>query len=135
MDKDKFYRKAKYGSDAYIYWGTKKDILVKLLELQIILKEKKLNWETIKINSGHRTPRTNIEIGGASKSRHIAGEAIDMKIGDIDNNGFYSDKDKQLILEICEKELIKNKGGIGKYPGTRVVHIDTRGYKARWDDY
>jgi hypothetical protein len=39
------------------------------------------------------------------------------------------------VLDLLEKEIIKSSGGIGRYPGTRAVHFDVRGYKARWDSY
>ncbi len=133
--KDALYRNTKYASDQSLYWGIKPDILFKLMELKKIFENRNYNWNAIKINSGHRTPLRNEQVGGASKSRHIVGEAIDLKIGDIDRSGFYTEKDKAIVLDICEKELIRDKGGIGKYPGTRVIHIDTRGYKARWNTY
>ncbi len=133
--KDQFFRNRTYTSSTPLYWGIQPEILHKLMELKIILEKRKLNWKGIKINSGHRTPHHNEAVKGASKSRHIVGEALDLKIGDVDNSGFYTEADKAIILEICEKELIKDKGGIGLYPGTRVVHIDTRGYRARWNDY
>ncbi len=135
VSRDYMYYNASYQSDDVIYWGIKKEILFKLLELKNILEKRNYNFYNIKINSGHRTPYKNEKVGGASKSRHIVGEAIDLKIGDINNDGKYTDEDKEIIINICEKELIKDKGGLGKYPGTRVVHMDVRGYKARWNTY
>lgn len=58
-----------------------------------------------------------------------------MVIKDVNQDGQYTDDDKQLVIDLLERKIIKNQGGIGKYPGTRVVHMDVRGYKARWDSY
>ena len=133
--KDKQLSKTKYRSDKPIYWGMNPTVLFKLMELKEIMESRNLDFNAIQINSGHRTPHINEKVGGASKSRHIVGEAIDLKIGDVDKDGFITVEDKNKILKICDLELIGNKGGVGKYPGTRVIHIDTRGYRARWDTY
>jgi len=65
----------------------------------------------------------------------MKGQAIDMTIGDINKDGTFTKEDKKIVLDICDKKVIGNKGGIGLYPGTRAVHIDVRGYKARWNSY
>lgn len=124
-----------YRSSKPIYWGMNRAVLYKLFELKEILESRNLDFNAITINSGHRTPHINEKVGGASKSRHIVGEAIDLKIGDVDKDGKITIEDKNQVLKICDLELIKNEGGVGKYPGTRVIHIDTRGYRARWDTY
>ncbi len=133
--KDDQLLKAKYGSTTPIYWGIKPSILFKLLELKTLMESRNLDFDAITINSGHRTPHINEKVGGASKSRHIVGEAVDLKIGDVDQDGFRTADDKNKVLKICDLELIKDQGGVGKYPGTMVIHIDTRGYRARWNTY
>lgn len=135
MSKDAEYQNSCYFSNTPLYWGMDKRILFKLLELQQALKSRGYNPYGFRASTGHRTPEFNEALNGASKSRHIAGEAVDLVIGDIDGNGRYTEADKSIVLELCEKEIIKNEGGIGRYPGTRVVHIDVRGYRARWDKY
>ena len=133
--KDDLYSKASYWRNDFVYCGIDPRILKKVLELQLLLKEQGYDPNAMKVNSGHRTPRENQDIGGASKSRHIAGEAIDLHIGDINQDGVYTDQDKQIVLDLCERKVIVNQGGIGRYPGTRAVHIDVRGHRARWDSY
>lgn len=133
--KDANYRSASSWNNHTIYWGINPQILLKLMELKSICEERNLNWNSLSINSGHRTPLRNEQVGGASKSRHMVGEAVDLTVGDFNNDGVYTEADKDLLLKICDEELIKDQGGIGKYPGTRNVHIDVRGYRARWNTY
>ncbi len=135
MSKDKRYCECTCFSDDTLVWGIDKRILFKVLELQNNLESKGYNRNGFSIRNGHRHPAYNEKIGGASLSRHIRGEAVDMIISDINMDGKYTDADKQIIIDVCDKEVIKNKGGIGRYPGSRTVHIDVRGFRARWDSY
>jgi uncharacterized protein YcbK (DUF882 family) len=101
--------------------------------------------------SGFRTPSYN-ESGGdpsgrAALSRHMYGDAMDIAV-DNDNDGFMDDlngdgrvnvEDARVIgraadrVEQAHPELV---GGVGIYTPTGAhhgfVHIDTRGYRARW---
>jgi len=131
ISKDKRYRSTWYFSNEILYWGIDKRVLYKALELQDALSQKQFDRDAIQITSGHRTPQQNKAVGGASQSRHIKGEALDLWIGDINKDGVYTKEDKQIVLELCDKKIIGNKGGIGLYPGTQVVHIDVRGRRAR----
>jgi len=133
--KDKFYRRALSDESEEYYWLMDKSLLYKLLELQNELENEGYNKHSFGITNGHRHPRYNERIKGAKMSRHIHGEAIDIRIYDIDGNGRYDKKDKEIVLRILENKVIKNQGGIGRYPGTRAVHFDVRGYQARWDSY
>ncbi len=135
ISKEPKYLNTWYFSDTELYLGIDKRILHKALELQHLLSEKGLNKDGFKIRSGHRTPVHNERVGGASKSRHIKGEALDLIIGDINNDHVYTVEDKEIVLKLCKNKIIGNKGGIGLYPGTKVVHIDVRGYKARWNSF
>lgn len=135
LSRDDFYSKAIMNRSKVIYWRIDKRIIYKIFELRKELRKKKYDENGFRISDGFRTPTHNKKVGGASKSVHIKGEAIDMVIKDIDKNGIYSDEDKQIVIDILETKIIKNAGGIGKYPGTRIVHIDIRGYRARWDSY
>lgn len=55
-------------------------LLVKLQELRHALNK------PIKINSGYRTPEHNISVGGAKKSRHLFGRAVDISTKNLDVN-------------------------------------------------
>lgn len=133
--KDKYYRKSLSNASANYLWLMDKNLLYKILELMHELEKEGYNKKAFGITNGHRHPRYNERIGGAKLSRHIMGEAIDIRIYDIDLNGKYEKKDKDIVLNILEHKVIKEDGGIGRYPNTRAIHFDVRGYRARWDSY
>lgn len=135
LSRDEFYAASIMDRSKPIYWRIDKKILYKIIELREILAKNGYAKKGFEIRHGYRTPKHNELVGGASKSRHIVGEAVDMVILDVNKDGKYSDEDKQVILDLLEQRIIKNQGGIGKYPGTRTVHMDVRGYRARWDTY
>lgn len=133
ISKDKYYKSCiKNGNQDYM-WLISTTLLNKLFDLRTALEKADHNPNGFSITNGHRHPKYNEDIGGASKSRHIQGEAIDLHIGDINKSGRYEKEDKQIVLDLLENEIIGSEGGIGRYPGTRAVHFDVRGYKARWD--
>jgi uncharacterized protein YcbK (DUF882 family) len=107
--------------------------------------------ENVFVISGFRTPNYN-ENGGdtsgrASLSRHMYGDAMDVAI-DNDHDGMMDDlngdgrvniRDARVLgraAEKVEEEHPDLVGGIGVYAPTGAhhgfVHIDTRGYRARW---
>jgi uncharacterized protein YcbK (DUF882 family) len=107
--------------------------------------------ENVGVISGFRTPTYN-ESGGnpagrGALSRHMYGDAIDLFI-DNDNDGRMDDlngdgrvdrKDGGIIgdaAEEVERKYPHLVGGISVYTPTGAhagfVHIDTRGYRARW---
>jgi hypothetical protein len=108
-------------------------VLHATLELMDKLGERGLNRNGFTIRLAHRHPRFNKAEGGVSGSRHIRGQAIDILVRDINQDGRVTYADKEIVLDIVENEVIRSKGGVGRYPHSMVVHYDTRGYKARWD--
>ena len=126
--------------------------LVDKLELVISeLQKQGIPVTRVTVMSGFRTPSYNVgggNTGGrASLSRHMYGDAADVFV-DNDGNGMMDDlngdgridiRDARVMAEAAERverahpELI---GGIGIYPTCcghgPFVHIDTRGYRARW---
>ncbi len=116
-----------------VYWLVDEKVIHKTLDFQNALYKKGYNETGFKIVNGFRHPKYNSEIGGVPKSHHQLGEAIDIVIGDVDDNGAANQEDKSIILDILENEIIKDEGGVGRYLGTMSVHYDTRGYRARWN--
>jgi uncharacterized protein YcbK (DUF882 family) len=102
------------------------DVLKNLLELaknlQVLRDEVK---KPIKITSGYRPAQHNAKIGGATKSRHITGEAADFKIEG------YTPKQVAAIIEKLIAAGKMEQGGIGTY--STWTHYDIRGTKARWN--
>lgn len=74
------------------------------------------------INSGYRCPEHNEEVGGVSNSQHVEGTAADITYDGIDVDYLAA------IAEECGAD------GIGRYYDQDFVHVDVRGYAARWSD-
>jgi uncharacterized protein YcbK (DUF882 family) len=105
----------------------------------------------MKVMSGFRTPQYNVQgvgAGGrANDSRHQYGDAADVYIvngtrdwmSDLNGDGRVNTKDAQVLASAAERVEVKYPeliGGIGIYKATSAhgpfVHIDVRGYRARW---
>jgi uncharacterized protein YcbK (DUF882 family) len=76
--------------------------------------------------------------GAATNSRYLHGDAIDFLVWDVNGDGQSDSKDVAIVVGILDKEIVQNKGGIGTYItegsfiNRQMVHIDGRGYRARW---
>jgi len=105
------------------------DVIVKTLA-----KRRKVPLNQIKVTliSGYRSPEHNARVGGAKKSQHLLGKAVDLRFAIV------GDKTPrhELLLEVREIifDLIKTKkitkGGVGIYRS--FIHYDIRGRNARW---
>jgi uncharacterized protein YcbK (DUF882 family) len=82
--------------------------------LQVLRDEVK---KPIKITSGYRDPSFNKKIGGATQSRHITGEAADLKIEG------YTPKQVAAIIEKLIASGKMKQGGLGIY--STWIHYDT----------
>jgi hypothetical protein len=126
--------------------------LVDKLEL-VLVELERMGYSTagVRVMSGFRTPSYN-ETGGdpsgrAALSRHMYGDAADIFL-DNDGNGSMDDlngdrrvnlRDARIIEECVDRVERAHPallGGTGIYPGTSAhgpfIHIDTRGFRARW---
>jgi hypothetical protein len=107
--------------------------------------------DTLFIMSGYRTPLYNAALRDTLYSRHQWGDAADVypdrdadgQIDDLDRNGRSDDGDAALLDSFIEtlsgeKSFSPFTGGLGLYGRSRshppFVHIDTRGYRARWKE-
>lgn len=137
LAKDKYYKIPLWTifGNLHQYLLLDKKILYNLLELQKELDKQGYDPDGFCIESGFRHPHKNKLVGGASKSRHLHGDAIDISIGDINKDGKKNKKDKKIVLDILDKTVIKNEGGIGRYPNSMSIHFDVRGKRARWDKF
>ena len=99
--------------------------------------------------SGYRTPYYNRLIGNVPNSRHVFGDAYDWyvdvdgdgRMDDINGDGQLDGGDSRALFKLVNAFLDRpeNKafvGGLGRYRPTAshggFVHVDTRGYRARW---
>ncbi len=76
------------------------------------------------IISGYRSPATNAALherssGVSSKSLHMQGRAMDVRLRSVET------------ARLNELALAQARGGVGYYPGSRFVHLDT-GRVRRW---
>lgn len=101
--------------------SVKANIITLAKNLQVLRDEIKI---PITISSGYRSPEHNARIGGARASRHIVGDAADIKV---------TGMTPRQVAEVIERLISHGKmleGGLGIYK--TWVHYDTRGKKARW---
>ncbi len=128
---DEYYRSSFTDS---IFWLVDRKVLYMLLEL--IQETDKLGHDmyAFRIYNGHRHPRKNKEVKGAKRSQHILGCAIDIEVKDVNRDGRATQSDKKILHTLLE-EIVDDRGGIGRYPGSMSLHFDCRGRKARWDSY
>ncbi|MBK9964109.1 MAG: hypothetical protein IPP07_04085 [Holophagales bacterium] len=126
--------------------------LVDKLELLIdALREDGHPVKGLHVMSGFRTPKYNArEVGPGGRSavsRHLYGDSADVypdddgdgRLDDLNGDGCVDLADARIVAaaaERVEKEVPELAGGIGIYPATAahgpMVHVDTRGTRARW---
>jgi uncharacterized protein YcbK (DUF882 family) len=126
--------------------------LVDKLELVMgELQRRGVRTRGVRVMSGFRTPQYNAGGGNtkgrAAMSRHMYGDAADVFIDndgngmmdDLDGDGRVTTADARILLnavEAVERRYPALVGGAGLYsygPGHGpFIHIDTRGYRARW---
>jgi hypothetical protein len=126
-----------------------RQLVLKMELLSRALKEQRLAFTELVVNSGFRTPAYNRRIGGATFSRHIYGDAVDVIVDengdevcdDLTRDGRVDENDGLLLgqaLRKLESAAWVTPGGIGVYGVTgkdsclSFVHLDARGYITRW---
>ena len=133
-DEYKIENESDYEADHVQYWLVDRKMIYMIVEFINKLDKKGYDRYGFYVRESHRHPKLNTARGGASMSQHLYGKAADLVIEDINKDGKKNQKDKEIALEILEG-IVGNKGGMGLYPGTMTIHIDCRGYAARWDSY
>jgi len=89
-----------------------------LLDLLYDLRDRTGATRPFQVISGFRSPATNAALrrrshGVASGSLHMQGKAIDIRIADVPLTGL-----RRAALDLRE-------GGVGYYPASNFVHVDT----------
>ena len=123
-----------------------------LLKLEMVIEQINLaGYECtgLEIMSGYRTPQYNKAIGNVQFSRHVFGDSCDVYIDedgdgqmdDLNGDGKSNKSDARLLFNLVnglQKESWYKPfiGGLGLYGRNSrhpaFVHIDSRGYVARW---
>jgi len=126
-----------------------------LLKLELILEkvnEQGISCSTFHVMSGYRTPYYNKLIGNVKYSRHLWGGAADIFVDEHPRDGMMDDlnrdgqinfHDAGVLYDIIDRMYGKPwyqrfLGGLGRYEKTNshgpFVHVDVRGFRARWGD-
>ena len=101
--------------------------------MQAIGADDQLDAHALKVTSGFRNPAYNALVGGVRCSQHQLGTALDVAVGDVNQDGVMDAEDRQIVYELLDGQIIGNGGGVGTYENhPRLVHFDVRGYRARW---
>lgn len=79
----------------------------------------------VSVNSGYRDPARNAAVGGARRSQHTLGNAVDLNVSGL------SDQQKASLLDTAIEAGAK---GIGLYSSGNAVHVDSRASPAVWSD-
>jgi uncharacterized protein YcbK (DUF882 family) len=118
-------------SQTRMFYSNLKDTLIqkRFSDRLLVISTKRTKWHN----------DIQVKFSGAAKdSRHLVGDAIDFIVFDVNKDGNSDNKDVDIVFDILDKIIIKDKGGIGTYKGEasfinrQMIHIDCRGYKARW---
>lgn len=98
--------------------GDVHDIDPALLDVLFALRQKVEAQQPFAIISGYRSPKTNASLrakseGVAAHSLHMEGRAIDIRVGDVP------------LATLRRSALALGRGGVGYYPASNFVHVDT----------
>ena len=98
--------------------GEVQDMDKNLLDLLYVLQQQVDKAGTYHIISGYRSPKTNAKLrqhsnGVAKRSLHMQGKAIDVRLPGVQ------------LKHLRQAALQLKAGGVGYYPKSNFVHIDT----------
>jgi len=125
-----------------------------LLKLEALLEAANAHgWEaeTFHVMSGYRTPAYNRGLGNVGFSRHMYGDAADVfldkdgdgNMDDLNRDGKVDKADATALHDLFARveqtpAVAPYLGGIGIYAATPAhgpyVHVDARGFRARWGE-
>jgi hypothetical protein len=144
---DQFLCKQQGGPPRYVVLDGR--LLLKLEQVLQAVNDRGFRADTLHVMSGYRTPFYNRAIGNVQYSRHVYGDAADIFVDasprdelmdDLNRDGTVDLRDARVLSEIVEgldgADAGGLVGGLAAYDATTAhgpfVHIDLRGYRARW---
>ncbi|MCC6306639.1 MAG: DUF882 domain-containing protein, partial [Rhodobacteraceae bacterium] len=81
--------------------------------------------DSFEVSSGYRDPAHNAAVGGARRSQHMLGNAVDVPL-----SGFDEARQQALVRSGLADPSVR---GFGYYPGSNSIHFDVReGSPAYW---
>ena len=125
-------------------------LLLKLERVIEMLAAEGHEYSTLNVMSGYRTPWYNRIIGNGRYSRHTYGDAADVypdqypedgRIDDLNRDGVANVRDAIWLYDLIEGVVdepwyVPFVGGLGRYGSNGghgpFVHVDARGFRARW---
>jgi uncharacterized protein YcbK (DUF882 family) len=122
-----YWENGKYNKDAFneikqIFRDHRADetfpIDPRLLDIMYVMQQRVGNKTSYKLYSGYRSPKTNAKLrkvssGVAKKSLHMLGQAVDLSLPGTD------------LYKFRKEALALKAGGVGYYPNSHFVHLDT----------
>lgn len=87
--------------------------------VQVLERMRAIIGKPLVLSCGYRCPVHNAEVGGVSNSQHIYGTAADVQR-----------PDGVMLQTLYDAAVTAGADGIGVY--SWGVHVDVRGYPARW---
>ncbi|MFP4338653.1 MAG: D-Ala-D-Ala carboxypeptidase family metallohydrolase [Halothece sp.] len=101
---------------------TDKSVVSNIIKVAGIMEEvrERFGDRPITINSWYRDPVTNRKVGGAIRSRHLVGDAVDFVVKGIP---------PRQVNQALESWW-GDRGGLAS--ASSFTHIDCRGFRARW---
>ncbi len=98
-------------------------VLKRIIQIAEVMEDvrEQLGNKSIRVNSWYRPVNINKAVGGSSRSRHISGDGIDFVPSSMS------------VAEAYRKleQWWGSRGGFAYREGS-FIHIDARGYRARW---
>lgn len=100
-----------------------RDVVQRITRVAIVLDAARaiLGDRKMAITSWYRPIAINRAVGGIDNSRHIVGDGVDFVVQGMNPLAVYK------VLS----PWLGDRGGLGK--SSSFTHLDTRGYRARWD--
>lgn len=133
------------------YLVLRENLVLRLENILDELNAKGYPYNSLYVMSGYRTPYYNRTLRNVKFSRHVWGDAADVFLDEHPKDGIMDDinkdgksdyQDAHALFKMIENININPSmgnpftGGLGKYKKNKYhgpfVHVDTRGYKARW---